>query len=44
MAETNSNDDFVAHKKTYANFMKLTKWSIIILVVVMVALYFIINP
>ncbi|GEM_PF-6424525 len=43
MANTNSSD-INAHKKTYASFMKLLKWSTIFLVVLMVFLYFVINP
>ncbi len=43
MADTNSSD-LNAHKKTYASFMKLLKWSTISLAVLMVFLYVVVNP
>ncbi len=44
MTETSATADLDAHKKTYASFMKLAKFSVAALVVVMVFLYFAINP
>lgn len=43
MAE-NTNEAWGEQQKTYAGFMKLTKWSIIGLAILVVALYFIIQP
>lgn len=39
-----SKSDFAEHEKTYANFMKLSKYSVIAGVVLLVALYVVINP
>ncbi len=39
-----TNSDFEAHKKTYAQFTKLTKWTVIATAISMVLLYFIVNP
>jgi hypothetical protein len=36
--------DYDQHDATWANVMRLTKWSVGILVVLLVVLYFIINP
>lgn len=44
MTDTNASADLDAHKKTYAGFMKLVKYSIVALVVLMVFLYFAISP
>lgn len=44
MADSTNDADFEAHKATYNGFLSMVKWSIIGLVVVLVALYFFVNP
>lgn len=44
MADSSNDADFEEHKKTYDGFINLTKWSIISLVVLLVILYFVVNP
>ena len=44
MANSTKDADFEAHKATYSGFLSMVKWSIIGLAVVLVALYFFINP
>lgn len=44
MARKFTSKDFQEHERTYDGFITLTKWSVIAMVIVMVALYFIINP
>jgi Bacterial aa3 type cytochrome c oxidase subunit IV len=44
MTESSAATDLDAHKNTYASFIKLAKYSIVALVVVMVFLYFAISP
>ena len=39
-----SKTDFAEHEKTYDRFMKLTKYSIIATVILLVVLYVVINP
>lgn len=36
--------DNVAHERTYKGFVSMTKWSIIAMVVLVIVLYFWINP
>jgi len=36
--------DFAEHERTYDGFIKGTKWVVIATVVMMVILYFLINP
>ena len=42
MAKTNS--DFAEHEKTYGRFMKMAKYSVIALAVLLVVLYVAVNP
>lgn len=44
MAKKPVTDNYAEHERTYTGFLKLTKWSIIAMVVVVIALYFIIQP
>lgn len=44
MANPTNDKDFEAHRQTYDGFLKFLKWNIIALVVVVLALYFLINP
>jgi hypothetical protein len=37
-------EDFRAHEATYRSFLKLTKWSIIALVVLLVVLFLVVQP
>lgn len=39
-----SGMDYQAHEATYRGFMRLVKWSVILLAIVAVALYFVIQP
>ena len=39
-----TSTDFAAHQHTYDAFVRGVKWAIGILVVVMIAMFFIINP
>jgi len=36
--------DYKQHEATYRGFMNLTKWAIIVIAVIVVALYFIVRP
>ncbi len=36
--------DYRAHEATYGSFIRVVKWSIALLVVTVIALYFIIRP
>lgn len=36
--------DYKAHENTYRGFITLSKWTIAVLVVVLIVLYFIVNP
>ncbi len=40
----NSKNDFAEHEKTYASFMKLSKYSVIASAIFLVVMYFVINP
>lgn len=42
--EISSAMDYKAHEATYRGFLTLSKWSIGILAVIAVALYFIVRP
>lgn len=44
MADSSNDADFQEHKKTYEGFLNLSKWSITALVIVLVVLYFVVNP
>lgn len=44
MADSTNDSDFEAHKATYSGFLSMVKWGIIAMVVVLVALYFLVNP
>ncbi len=44
MAESFNESDFEAHKSTYNGFLSMVKWSIIGLVVLVLVLYFWIQP
>ena len=44
MARKPATNNFKEHEKTYQGFLTLTKWSIIALVITMIALYFIVQP
>ncbi len=39
-----SDSDYKEHEKTYEQFIKFTKYSVIALTVLMVFLYLVINP
>ncbi|MEO6396125.1 MAG: aa3-type cytochrome c oxidase subunit IV [Devosia sp.] len=44
-SETRHPDmDYEQHEATWANVLRLTKWAVIILAVLLVVLYFVINP
>lgn len=36
--------DYKQHEATYRGFLNLSKWSIVIIAVIVVALYFIVRP
>jgi len=36
--------DYKAHEATYTGFLRLTKWTIGILAVIVIVLYFIVKP
>lgn len=44
MAESTKDADFEAHEATYHGFLSMVKWSIIGMAVLMVALYFLVQP
>ncbi len=44
MSKIKTDDDFAAHEKTYDQFIKITKWSVISLIVLVLFLYVAINP
>ncbi len=44
MSKTKTNDDFAAHEKTYGQFIKIAKWSVISMIVLVLFLYVAINP
>lgn len=44
MSDSTNNADFEAHKVTYSGFVSIVKWAVISMAVVLVALYFIVNP
>lgn len=44
MSDSTQDADFEAHKATYSGFISMVKWSIIGLVVLLVILYFVVNP
>ena len=42
--ELSANEDFREHERTYQGFLAVTKWGIIILVVLVIMLYIVIRP
>ncbi len=44
MARKPTADDFKEHERTYDGFIRFGKWSVVALAIMMVALYFLINP
>ncbi|MDB5622359.1 MAG: aa3-type cytochrome c oxidase subunit [Devosia sp.] len=36
--------DYAQHEATYARFVSLVKWTVIVMAVTMVALYFLVKP
>jgi hypothetical protein len=44
MARKFTSKDFEEHERTYSGFVQLVKWSTIATVVVVIALYFAIQP
>lgn len=44
MARKPNKSDFAEHERTYAGFLTFAKWGTISMAVLMVVLYFIVNP
>ena len=44
MSNVNTDDDFADHEKTYDRFLKIVKWSVIAMVILVIFLYVVINP
>ena len=44
MADSTKDADFQDHQKTYDGFIKVGKWGTVIMAVLLVVLYFVVNP
>ena len=44
MSNAQTDNDFMEHEKTYDRFIKLVKWSVVAMVVLVLFLYVMINP